>query len=202
MRLTTQQIQELQFAARDYILKARERFKKDFAFPVLRFDLRGTAGGVALLKQWVIRVNEQLAAENFEHYKKQTIGHEVAHLIAEKVYGSIREPYPTKIRSHGREWAGVMYLFGLPSDRCHTYDTTNSKVRTVARDYQYSCNCKVHNLTAIKHNKMLKGASYRCRLCRGVLKFGTSIGGSAIAREPRQRVTLSSLLNRHLDGIR
>ena len=83
-----------------------------------------------------------------DHYIKQTIGHEFAHLVAYNALGH---------RGHGRSWARVMRKFNLFPDRCHDYDLTPARV--VKRQYLYECDkCgKEFTLTAIRHNKMQKG---------------------------------------------
>ena len=185
MRLTQEQRREVQLAVAKYIEIARNRWNQSFAFPVVRFDLRGQRAGTARNSDWVIRVNEVLCAENYDHYIKQIIGHEVAHLIADSLYGN-------KIRPHGVEWQRVMNAFGLPADRCHEYDVSNSGARTVERGHAYSCNCKVRYLTSIRVNKMAKGAYYTCKDCGHVLKPGTQIGGSKRPSEMRQQTVTKS----------
>lgn len=189
MKLTQDQIRAVQLATVKYVEIARTRFNKQFPMPVVRFDLRGTVGGIALLKENVIRVNQTLCAENFEHYLKQVIGHEVAHIIAHALY-----PFK-RIKPHGYEWQNVMHAFGLQADRCHTYDVSNARARNVER-IKYSCNCRVFDMSKTLHNKMLLGQKRFCKSCRGQLKIGESIGGSPLmVRQVRNRVTLSSLLN-------
>lgn len=170
MKLTQDQIIQVQQAVRQYIEKARTIYKKEFAIPVVRFDLSGRTGGQAIWGQHVIRVNPVLCAENFNEYIKQTIGHEVAHLITYAVYGVRSKP-------HGHEWQSVMRRFGLPADRCHQYDTTNSRARQTTK-IKYSCNCKVHEVGPTLHRRMQLGARYTCKTCGCVLKFGNQIGGS------------------------
>lgn len=33
------------------------------------------------------------------------------------------------------------------------------------RRYQYSCACEIHEVSATRHNRMLRGTKYQCRLC-------------------------------------
>jgi SprT protein len=193
MKLTQDQIRAVQLAVVAYVQKARIRYAHEFQMPVVTFDLRGTVGGKADIRNNYVKVNQTLCAENFDHYIKQTIGHEVAHLIAHALYPLKR------IKPHGYEWQSVMRAFGLPADRCHSYDVSTARARTTTQ-YAYSCNCQVINVGAKVHRNMSIGLkSYHCRKCKGILKAGTSIGGSAMYKKaaPRQP-TLSSLLDRHL----
>lgn len=188
MKLTQEQIRTVQLAVVQYVQKARTRYAKDFQMPVTKFDLRGTTGGKADYRNNYILVNQTLCAENFEHYVKQTIGHEVAHLIAHALHQGRR------IKPHGYEWQSVMHAFGLPADRCHQYDVSNARARNVTR-IKYSCNCSTHDMSTTLHSKMQLGQKRYCRLCKGQLKHGESIGGSPLMPRPvRTRVTLGSLL--------
>lgn len=195
MKLTPDQVRAVQLAVVAFVQKARVRYAKDFQMPVVKFDLRGTVGGKADYRNNYILVNQTLCAENFDHYLKQTIGHEVAHLIAHALY-----PFK-RIKPHGMEWQGVMRAFGLPADRCHQYDVSNARARNVER-ITYSCNCKTFEMSKTLHNKMALGQKRFCKSCRGQLKLGTSIGGSPLMqRQVRPRVSLSSLLDQHLRNI-
>jgi|TARA_Y100000361_G_scaffold94272_1_gene84228 SprT protein len=127
---------------------ALDWFDYDEDLPKLTWDLKGTVGGQAYLNQNMIRINMEALAKYKDHYIKQTIGHEFAHLVAYKALGH---------RGHGRSWARVMRKFNLFPDRCHDYDLTPARV--VKRQYLYECDkCgKEFTLTAIRHNKMQKG---------------------------------------------
>jgi len=192
MKLTQTQVLEVQQAVRKYIEIANQKYNKQFIIPVVRFDLRGRNGGEAVLKENVIRVNQVLCAENFQEYLKQTIGHEVAHLIVYQIY---KDRYLTQqVKPHGIEWKMVMSKFGLSADRCHQYDTTNSKVRNTVK-YQFSCNCKVHEVGPKINANIASGKVYWCKSCSGGLKPGTSIGGSKHKSQitiRRPRVTFES----------
>ena len=140
----------------------------------IEFDLKGTCGGQYCApredRPERIRVNKTLAIENFSVYLSQTIPHEVAHYICRKVYGYTYRG--KRVTSHGTYWKNIMTrVFGLKPERCHTYDTTNARVRH-ARSFAYRCDCKTWQLTAIRHNRVQKGASYSCPKCRCVLKRG------------------------------
>ena len=132
---------------------ALDWFDYDEDLPELTWDLKGTVGGQAYLNQNMIRINMEALQKYKDHYIKQTIGHEFAHLVA---YKALRH------KGHGRSWSRVMRKFNLFPDRCHDYDLTPARV--VKRQYLYECDkCgKEFTLTAIRHNKMMKGKqSYR-----------------------------------------
>ncbi len=61
---------------------AEDFFKRSFPRPEVSFKLRGQKAGVAHLQENLLRFNPKLYAENREHFLKQTVAHEVAHLAA------------------------------------------------------------------------------------------------------------------------
>ncbi len=126
----------------------------------IRFDLRGkTAGMVGFPpgRKPYIRYNPELLLHNREQFLSQTLPHEVAHLVARRIFG-------TNIRPHGHEWKQVMEFFGADPVRCHNYELRDSPTRKIRR-FTYSCGCRQHQLTTIRHNRVLKGQTYLCRQC-------------------------------------
>ena len=93
-----------------------EEYNAEFDFPKLEWVVCGTTAGRAWLGQWRIQLNEQLCKENIEDFINDTIPHEVAHLVAYKVFGD---------DGHGEGWRSVMRALGLNPTRCHEYNTRN-----------------------------------------------------------------------------
>lgn len=93
-----------------------EEYNADFDFPKIEWTVIGTTAGRAWLNQWRIQLNEQLCKENVEDFINSTVPHEVAHLVAYKVFGD---------DGHGKGWKSVMRALGLDPERCHDYDTHN-----------------------------------------------------------------------------
>jgi SprT protein len=152
--------QQLLRTAADHYGIARPR-------PELRFDLRGLAAGqVRFLPRGtaIIRYNPQLLAENGNAFLARTVPHEVAHLIARRVFGS-------RIRPHGQEWQAVMELFKADASRCHSYDTSRARTRRLTQ-FPYHCACRSHLLTSIRHHRVLAGQRYLCRTCGEALQPG------------------------------
>ena len=145
---------------------AERHFLKRFKRPAVLLNLRGETAGQAWPERNLLRLNRVLLEENQPHFLKHTLGHEVAHLIAENVYGR-------KIRPHGREWKFVMeQVFSLPANRTHSYNTSHSS----RRPFAYRCQCpgKTIHLSAIRHNRALRGTVYQCISCKSPLRFETS----------------------------
>jgi len=106
--------------------------------PEIRYDIKNRFGGIAITggrDDWTIRLNLILAYENEEDFIKQTVGHEVAHLIQRRAYGATKvveqkgQKVTKKIRSHGPEWRECMILLGLVPHVTHKYDTSSIEVK-------------------------------------------------------------------------
>jgi SprT protein len=138
-------------------------FKRPFKRPVVSFKLRGQKAGVAHLHENLLRFNAQLYRENSEDFLKQTVAHEVAHLIAHQLFGD-------RITPHGEEWQLIMRgVYELPPNRCHTYAI---KRRSATR-YIYRCPCPDSDFafSAQRHALVKQGRGYLCRRCRNALVF-------------------------------
>jgi SprT protein len=144
---------------------AAEHFGIRLPEPEVRFDLHGKAAGMAVFyakRKQVIRYNQRMLAENGLAFIEQTVPHEVAHLVARVIYGN-------RIRPHGKEWRAVMKLFNAEPVRCHNFSTPQGNRRRM-RYFAYRCACSAHQLSAIRHNRTLAGATYLCRRCGTALK--------------------------------
>ena len=83
-----------------YIAQAGELFNRRFKPIEVLFDLKGKTAGIYRVKRGTraIRYNPWILSKYFEHSLANTVPHEVAHYIADKMYGLAR------IRPHGDEW--------------------------------------------------------------------------------------------------
>ena len=142
--------------------RAEIHYRRRFDRPRLGFNLRGLAAAAAYPAQNAIRINRRLFEQNADDFLRNTVAHEVSHLIAYRLHGR-------GITPHGAEWAAIMReVFGLEPQRCHDYDVRlNMKVV-----YHYRCGCNVgHALGVRRHNNALRGRRYFCRRCRQPLTF-------------------------------
>jgi SprT protein len=133
--------------------------------PDVRFDLTGKTAGMVIFHRRGrprIRYNHLILSENGEAFIRQTVPHEVAHLVTRTLYGS-------RIRPHGREWQSTMRLFGAVANRCHNFSTQNVRIKKM-RYFPYRCSCRDHQLSTIRHNRSLAGTTYVCRNCGSALK--------------------------------
>lgn len=131
--------------------------------PEIRFDLRGKAAGQARMPRSrhgkvVLRFNRQLMRENFQRFCDEVAPHEVAHMAAYSHFGY-------QIKPHGKEWRWMMEtVLDVPARVRHTMAVAVHPRKT----FPYRCACveQIHQLTAIRHNRIMRGERYyRCRRC-------------------------------------
>ena len=147
------------------LAKAAGHFGRDMPRPDIRFDLRGKTAGQARTRDgrtFEIRYNIALLARHGDELLARTVPHEAAHVVAFCLYG-------TRVRPHGREWQAIMRLFGAEPSRCHDYDVQGLQTRALTR-YSYRCSCRTHELTSIRHKRVLAGQVYLCRRCGEALR--------------------------------
>jgi SprT protein len=145
---------------RDLIRKAEDHFEIAIPLQEIRYDLKGKAAGMAIFPRKgrpYIRYNPLMLSNHPEAFLSQTLPHEVSHLVARFLYGS-------RIRPHGAEWKAIMAFYDARAERCHNYRLTNGQGRQLRR-FSYACKCRQHELTSIRHNRVLKGTRYLCRSC-------------------------------------
>lgn len=143
---------------------ANDMYGINVDYPCISFKLKGRTAGTArsIGKLAEVRYNPVLLQENKNDFLKRTVPHEVAHIV-------VAEKYRYRAKPHGWEWKKVMRDFGLEPSRCHSYDTTNARVRTrgrMSREYEYKCSCRTYKLTVIRHRRVLKGVNYYCEKCK------------------------------------
>ncbi len=101
-------------------------------------------------------------AEGRKEEHRQTLLHEVAHLIQRHIW-DLNGP---RTKSHGWEWQMVMAKLGVPADRCHKSDWMNEHVANKAK-LVYSCKKCGHEILAQKpRRKLLRNGVYHKR-CGG-----------------------------------
>lgn len=115
----------------DIAQKVYPKHAKKFAkLPTIMYNIKNTFGGLAYTggdMDYTIRLNLIFCFENEAEFIKQTVGHEAAHLICDRVFGTFKEVdgKRVKIRPHGTEWKEVMKHLGLVPHRTHVYDITS-----------------------------------------------------------------------------
>ncbi len=136
--------------------------------PAIRFDLKSRAAGMFRIRgaETEIRYNPWIFARWFDENLAETVPHEVAHYV---VYSRYRR----RVRPHGAEWREVMEFFGVPPRVTCSYrpeDIADLPGRRL-RYFDYACQCTTHQVSSIRHNRMIAGkARYLCRRCHGPLR--------------------------------
>ncbi len=153
---------------------AEKHFDQTFDIPDIRFDKRGRTAGTADYIKWELNFNMVLLNENVDAFLYRTVAHEVAHLVDHVVYNSHATRFDKRGRRkkrqpHGTNWKSIMAVLGVESSRCHTYDTTNSRVaRKKSETFDYHCaGCnETLPMGKIRHNKQRLGKANYVH-CRG-----------------------------------
>jgi SprT protein len=156
-------------AVRDAELRVRRFYGINLPEAAIDFSLRGRCAGQARIDRegrTSVRINHQLLAENLSDFLKNTIPHEIAHLVVNwQARNKRRRPRP-----HGPEWQAVMHdCFGLEATRCHHYRTTPARI--VPRPFLYRCSCREHYLTGTLHNRISVTYQVLCKACKTPVTF-------------------------------
>ena len=122
--------------------------------------LTSTAGR-AFIAEGRMEFSEILYKQNVEAFLEDTVPHELAHIIAYRVYGS---------HGHDASWKKVMMALGYEPTRCHSYEVQK---RSSAKSYTYVCQCegKTHNVSAQRQAWINKGKNYKCIACGTVIRL-------------------------------
>jgi len=163
--LTLEQKEQLFELTRHWLAEADNLWSRSFSPLKVRLDLRGLAAGQYRSGPFpLIRYNAEMAAIQFQAFCQRTPPHEVAHHVVHQLHGD------RGIRPHGPQWQEVMAAFGVEPSRCHDYRLDNLSRRRQKR-YRYCCQCQEHDLSANRHNRVLRGEqTYLCRRCRQPLR--------------------------------
>jgi SprT protein len=154
-----------------YIALAEEVFERPFERIPVHFDLRGRAAGMFKVdgaRRWV-RFNPWIFSKYYAENLGETVPHEIAHYIVHEVWGpgSRRR----RIRPHGEEWRAVMAAFGVQGEVTFDLDLAGIPQRRQTT-HTYRCDCRVHQVSTTRHNRVLKGVGrYQCRQCEGLLVY-------------------------------
>ena len=130
--------------------------------PTLLFVRGRLYAGRAHYTDQRIEINEDLLERYPEPMLRETIAHELAHLITQRVHGR-------RARAHGSEWQQMRRdWFNVEPERTHHFDMTGIDVRRQQR-FRYRCECQEHELTSVRHKRARRGTEYRCVHCTGPL---------------------------------
>ena len=164
--ITSNQRQQVIDRVADVLRQCEQHFNQSFKPIEIRFDLRGRSSGMYVVKhrQRYLRFNLFIFSKYFEDSLDNTVPHEVAHYISDVLFGI------KNIRPHGKEWKAIMQQLGVEPRVTGNYDLAGIPVKRQRR-FDYACDCATHQLTTVRHNKILRGKTqYFCRKCDGKLR--------------------------------
>ena len=142
---------------------ARMVYRRHFDMPRVSYTVRGAVAGKASFTGWEVKFNATLLEENAEEMVKDTVVHEVAHLVTRAMHGS-------EVSSHGEEWKSVMRSLGAAPTRTHSFDMTNAAVGRLV--FKWGCGCREAVFSERKHNKLTGGRAFViCRQCKHRLHY-------------------------------
>lgn len=127
------------------------------------FNLKGQAAGMAHFfygdETHKIRYNRALLEQEGEDFIENVIPHEVAHIVAQHVFGM-----RGKNIAHGPDWKRVMRDFKVDPERCHDYDTSACKIQR--KTYAFKCECQTHAVSSVVAKNIANGRNYTCNSCK------------------------------------
>jgi len=179
MRFVCQASTEIQKKAeqklKDMISEVRENYPKvkvpgdnttfSLLFDVNSVRVAGWAISKPAKRYMAIRLHRRALEEYGDDFINRTLVHEFAHILQ---YCNCSNSQP-----HGREFKMFMRLLGGSTKRCHSYNLralVPEKVRKTAKTFSYKCQCRTHEISTIRHNRVLSGkATYCCANCNSQL---------------------------------
>jgi SprT protein len=148
--------------AKETVRLAETLFGYRDGMPAILEKRMGGAAGKAFLTRNAIILNPDYYGE--PDYSK-TVVHEIAHLVAFRLYGD---------RGHGHAWKRVARNLGDDGERCHTYEV--KRVRET-RKFIATCSCKTHQVGPTIMRRIQTGErNYICKSCRTPVKISVFQG--------------------------
>lgn len=173
--LTVNQQQDIIKQTEYYIKQATALYNLKYKEVEITFNLKGRSSGMYRVKHFrqrfllhkkrEIRYNPFIFAKYYDDNFATTIPHEVAHFITDIIYGL------KNIKPHGQEWQAIMHAFGADASVTANYDLSGIPLKKQTQ-YTYICQCREHQLSSIRHNKISKRRfQYFCKNCKQVLHY-------------------------------
>lgn len=123
--------------------------------------------GRATLRKNHIELSTKLFNLLKSHERRDTIIHEVCHLVAHLKYTVQRGK---RIRAHGLEWKSLMVKAGGTPKACSKKIEGSENLRRKTNRVTYHCKCQAHHITPRKAQKIELGAIWYCRSCKARLQ--------------------------------
>jgi len=135
---------------------AQIKFGRTLELPKISFELNSKRiAGMANHHKNEITINPKFLVEFPEQIISRTVGHEIAHLLADTLY-------PRAKRHHGPEWKYVARSLNVEATRCHSMILNEVK----NKGFEYKCPCQTYWLSLTKHKRAQWGTNYSCPTCK------------------------------------
>ena len=118
--------------------------------------LTSTAGR-AFYDRGYMDFSSSLYEANKEEFLLDTVVHEFAHMVSNRVYNT---------RGHDYNWKYVVEQLGGIAKRCHDYRVAQRKQ---TKSYQFKCGCRVYEFSAQRYSWYKRGKRYMCSVCKQTL---------------------------------
>lgn len=153
------------------IAKCEAHYGRTFKMPTILYTKRGTTAGTANYRKYEVNFNPVLLMENLEDFIARTVPHEMAHLVDHALHPQNFESSFTITQSgrykrtkrdvHGATFKAIMHVMGADGSRCHSYDTSNARVKQKTL-HEWVCNdCGATMTLGPKRNKKMMQAGVR-----------------------------------------
>lgn len=113
-----------------------------------------------------IELSTQLFRRATTEQRKQTVVHELCHMVVDFSTRRVFLPAPPP---HGTLWQRTMRLAGMVPTRCHKVDRTGLKRKNAT--VSVKCGCPVKTISKCRATKMYKGTLYKCGHCTQIIRF-------------------------------
>ncbi len=118
-----------------------------------------TTAGYAYSRRRHITLNYYMLKSECDKFDA-TIAHEIAHVVADAVYGGINK--------HNSNWRYVFGLSGYPVNRCHNYESSVRNKRTRLKFNCVGCG-KTLFITKNIRTKIRNGHGRVCKTCKCII---------------------------------
>jgi SprT protein len=155
---------------------AREKFPSyDAPAPEIKFYTKGRAAGKAT-SGILVSFNTAIFAQDPERFIRETVPHEIAHIVCF---------YLRIDRGHGKAWKRVCLALGGNGERLYKAECANGEkikfdgISRTTKRYQHIATCgRQIMLTSVRHNRIMRGATYTVLETGGELNKQTFVGNS------------------------
>lgn len=127
----------------------------------------------------IVRFSSLLWPRATEVERKETVIHEVCHVVARFEANERGE----RISPHGPQWKALMHRCGVPPSRTHSVKCNDLSVR---KKIPVKCGCREFKITPYVAGRIANGSVYKCTSCNVAIKVPD--GTKPVKKRRRRRV--------------